>query len=204
VLAELVDIKTYRLAGHRRRAGARCRHRPRRVTGPLAAAAGSYLRPGPAARAAAAEPVLAPTPVRARAVVPVAVSVTRLPGVPSGAPRVVAPSGAPRVVAPSRATLRWRRAVAVGMLAVVIGASWIGIRAALGGTGGGPLAATGAPGGVKAAAVRVWIVRPGDTLWSIAEAVDPNGDVRPLVDRLAGEARGTAIYPGETIAIPGR
>src|SRR5580700_11214689 len=54
VLAELVDIKTYRLAGHRRRAGARCRHRPRRVTGPLAAAAGSYLRPVPAARAAAA------------------------------------------------------------------------------------------------------------------------------------------------------
>ena len=31
---------------------------------------------------------------------------------------------------------------------------------------------------------------PGDTLWSIAEAVDPAGDVRPLVDRLATEAGG--------------
>jgi nucleoid-associated protein YgaU len=188
VLAELVDIKTYRLAGHRRAAGFRCRHRPRRVTNPLPDAAGSCRRPGPVARTAAPALVVAPTPA------PVPVSVIRSPVVPARGPGV----------APSRATLRRRRAAAVGVLAVVIVVSSIGIRAALGSIGGGPLAATDAPGGVKASAVRVWIVRPGDTLWSIAEAVDPNGDVRPLVDRLAGEARGTAIYPGETIAIPGR
>ncbi len=86
----------------------------------------------------------------------------------------------------------------------VIACSVIAFRTALGRTGGGPLATTGAPGGSHAAAVRVWVVRPGDTLWSIAEAVDPRGDVRPLVDRLASEAGSTAIYPGESIAIPGR
>jgi hypothetical protein len=94
--------------------------------------------------------------------------------------------------------------LAVGGLAVLIVCSGIGIRTALGRIGGGPLATTGAPGGGHVAAVRVWIVRPGDTLWSIAEAVDPNGDVRPLVDRLASEAGSSAIYPGESIAIPGR
>jgi hypothetical protein len=107
-----------------------------------------------------------------------------------------------------RATRRLRQAVALGVLAMVVAVvvvcSSLAIRTALGRIGGGPLATTGAPGGSQAVAVRVWIVRPGDTLWSIAEAIDPNGDVRPLVDRLAGEARGSAIYPGESIAIPGR
>lgn len=78
------------------------------------------------------------------------------------------------------------------------------MRAALGRIGGGPLATTGAPGGALPAASRVWVVRPGDTLWSIAEAVDPAGDVRPFVDRLDTEVGGSSIYPGETIAIPSR
>jgi hypothetical protein len=98
--------------------------------------------------------------------------------------------------------------VALGALAIVVAmvvlCSWLTIRTAPGRIGGGPLATTGAPGGSQAVAVRVWIVRPGDTLWSIAEAIDPNGDVRPLVDRLASEAHGSAIYPGENIAIPDR
>jgi LysM repeat protein len=81
---------------------------------------------------------------------------------------------------------------------------WMATRTAPGRIGGGPLATTAAPGGGNPAAVQVWTVRPGDTLWSIAEAVDPNGDVRPLVDSLAAEVGSTAIYPGEAIAIPGR
>jgi hypothetical protein len=100
--------------------------------------------------------------------------------------------------------LRLRRAVVVGLLAIVILSTWIATGAALGRIGGGPLATTGAPGGVRPAATRVWVVRPGDSLWSIAEAIDPNGDVRPLVDRLAAEVGGTEIYPGETVALPDR
>jgi hypothetical protein len=92
---------------------------------------------------------------------------------------------------------------AVGLLAAVMLGCWFGLQAALGSIGGGPLAITGAPGGLQVAAARIWIVRPGDTLWSIAEAVDPRGDVRPLVDRMAAAAGSTVLYPGEAIAIPG-
>jgi LysM repeat protein len=55
---------------------------------------------------------------------------------------------------------------------------------------------------MKPAAASQWVVRPGDTLWSIATAVDPHGDVRPLVDRLDAQLHGTALYPGEVISIP--
>jgi hypothetical protein len=98
--------------------------------------------------------------------------------------------------------LRRRRLVAVGLFIAVLLTAWLGLQAALGRIGGGPLATTGAPGGLRAAATRMWIVRPGDTLWSIAEAVDPRGDVRPLVDRLAAALGATALYPGEVVAIP--
>jgi hypothetical protein len=82
--------------------------------------------------------------------------------------------------------------------------AWFGLQAALGRIGGSPLAAAGAPGGPEPAAARIWTVRPGDTLWSIAEAVDHRGDVRPLVDRLAAELGGSLLYPGESVAIPTR
>jgi hypothetical protein len=92
--------------------------------------------------------------------------------------------------------------VALGLVVVVVLLTWIGLQAALGRIGGGPLATTGAPGGLQAAGARVWIVHPGDTLWSIAQAIEPHGDVRPLVDRLAAEVHGSDLYPGQTIAIP--
>jgi hypothetical protein len=103
---------------------------------------------------------------------------------------------------PNRAALRRRRTVALGLLVGLCVGALIGLQATLGSIGGGPLATTGAPGALQPAASRVWIVHPGDTLWSIAKAVDPAGDVRPLVDRLAAEAGTTVLYPGEPIAIP--
>jgi hypothetical protein len=87
------------------------------------------------------------------------------------------------------------------MVTLVVGC-WLGLQAALGRIGGGPLATTGAPGGPGPAAGRVWIVRPGDTLWSIAEAAEPGSDVRPLVDRLAALIGSTELYPGESISLP--
>ena len=123
---------------------------------------------------------------------------------PLGAPETGCrdPRGAPKLCQPSRAVLRRRRVVALGALVLLLMGLWFGLQAALGRIGGSPLAIADAPGGLQPAASRTWIVRPGDTLWSIAEAVDPKGDVRPLVDRLAAELGGTALYPGESIGIP--
>lgn len=52
------------------------------------------------------------------------------------------------------------------------------------------------------AAGATYVVRPGDTLWSIATRVDPTGDPRPLVARLYAETGTYAIVPGERIRIP--
>ncbi|HEY3810847.1 MAG TPA: hypothetical protein VGL49_05380, partial [Acidimicrobiales bacterium] len=58
---------------------------------------------------------------------------------------------------PSPAVLRRRRVVAIGLVVVVVLLTWIGLQAALGRIGGGPLATTGAPGGLQDAGARVWI-----------------------------------------------
>ena len=49
-----------------------------------------------------------------------------------------------------------------------------------------------------------YVVRQGDTLWSIARGVAPGEDPRPLVDAIA-EANGVdpgAIVPGQTLLVP--
>jgi nucleoid-associated protein YgaU len=51
---------------------------------------------------------------------------------------------------------------------------------------------------------RRYVVRSGDTLWSIASRVAPGRDPRPLVDDIV-EANGVdagAIVPGQTLTIP--
>jgi Tfp pilus assembly protein FimV len=48
----------------------------------------------------------------------------------------------------------------------------------------------------------IYVVRPGDSLWSIAESVDPSGDPRPLVVELQSELRSSTLQPGERIRIP--
>ena len=97
---------------------------------------------------------------------------------------------------------RRRRMAVAGLVAAILVLGWIGLQAAGGRIGSGPLAATGAPGGLRAAGAAVWVVRPGDTLWSIALAIHPGSDARPLVDRLAAELGGTVLYPGESIPLP--
>lgn len=47
------------------------------------------------------------------------------------------------------------------------------------------------------------VVRPGDTLWSIARGLRPSGDVRDLVDRLAERAGGAELVAGQRIDIAG-
>jgi hypothetical protein len=43
------------------------------------------------------------------------------------------------------------------------------------------------------------VVRPGDSLWSVADRLEPGHDPRPVVDELARERGGTALEPGETV-----
>jgi hypothetical protein len=53
-------------------------------------------------------------------------------------------------------------------------------------------------------AVGVYVVRPGDTLWAIAEGlVGPAGDPRPVVDRLASvnRVRDGVIRPGQELRL---
>jgi hypothetical protein len=89
------------------------------------------------------------------------------------------------------ATTYWRRrlAVALGAVIVVLAAGQAG--AALGSS---PLAAPGRPPSV----VR-YVVRPGDSLWTVAGHVAPHEDPRPVTDALAAARHGARLLVGETI-----
>lgn len=52
---------------------------------------------------------------------------------------------------------------------------------------------------------RTYVVRPGDTLWSIAEGLAPGGDPRPLVDAIvrANDVSPGALVPGQVLTLPG-
>jgi hypothetical protein len=91
---------------------------------------------------------------------------------------------------PSGATYRRRRvAAAVLVLASLAMAGKAG--AALGGF---PLAAP-----ERHPAEQQYVVQRGDSLWSIAERIQPEGDVRPVVDELSAARGGTQLVPGEVI-----
>lgn len=90
-----------------------------------------------------------------------------------------------------------RRRLGVGSLALtMLLAGW----AAVGAIGGGPLSAP-EPTTVLIDQ-RVHVVQPGDTLWTIARSLQPEGDVRRLVHQLATQRRGAALQVGERIALP--
>lgn len=106
-----------------------------------------------------------------------------------------------------------RRRAAV--LLVVAGIAALGVLAALlagagraaapaGSPGGGPLTAAGRPVGAspRPVAANVWVVRPGDTLWSIVVDSGVSGDPRPVVDRLEAQLGGKPLQPGERLILP--
>ena len=49
---------------------------------------------------------------------------------------------------------------------------------------------------------QIVIVKPGDTLWSIARQFQPTGDLRPLVDRIAKINNGHSIIAGQALLLP--
>jgi hypothetical protein len=88
-----------------------------------------------------------------------------------------------------RRTLLVLMALLLGVLALPLGGA--------GGTSHAPgsaLAGTGHPA--------AYVVRPGDTLWTIAERFDPTGDPRPLVARMEAQLGTDTVVPGEEVRLP--
>jgi LysM repeat protein len=87
------------------------------------------------------------------------------------------------------------------LLAVVLamaGALAVG-RGALAGLAPAPPAAHAAPAPAGSATL---VVRPGDTMWSIARRIQPTGDVRALVDRLIAANGSASIQAGDRVVVP--
>ena len=61
-----------------------------------------------------------------------------------------------------------------------------------------------AAGGHRSPETRTYVVRQGDTLWSIAARVaGPAADPRPIVDELQQINHGdSVVFPGETLRLP--
>jgi Tfp pilus assembly protein FimV len=113
------------------------------------------------------------------------------------------PQAAPARHRPRAATYWCRRAAAVGVAGAVLRAVWV----ALGALGGGPLPVPARPGQSTAAGATwgaVYVVQPGDTVWSIARRLQPSGDPRPLVDRLVAAHSGATLHVGERLPLPAR
>ena len=91
-------------------------------------------------------------------------------------------------------------------LAGLAGAALAAVSIGLGALGGSPLPAPepSRPLVLRAgAAPAVHVVAPGDTFWSMARRLQPEGDLRPLVDRLVAQHGGAALQPGERLRLPG-
>lgn len=120
----------------------------------------------------------------------------RRPTMPPRRPAVAA--GRSRAVT-SRA-IYWRRRIVVASMVVALVLVMAQAGAALGGS---PLASPERrPAASHASAStgsRSTVVRPGDSLWTVASRLAPGSDPRPVVDALAGARHGTVLVPGETI-----
>lgn len=73
-----------------------------------------------------------------------------------------------------------------------------------GGLGGDPLPVSEPTAQLRARPVArtVVVAQSGDTLWRIARRLQPDGDIRPLVDRLAATRGRHPLQVGERIALP--
>ena len=136
--------------------------------------------------------------------------------IPAGATRRVALGpDAPVRVAPTVRTLRRRRlmvllaAVTTAVLLVLAAsraaATFRDVPASVPERRPVPALDAAATGSAATAARRAasgYVVQPGDTLWSIARRLQPEGDVRPLVDQLVDLNGGTDLAVGQRLPIP--
>ncbi len=80
---------------------------------------------------------------------------------------------------------------------------WSGVRAATG-QGGVSQSAAANPGqsAISAPDAGVVVVRPGESLWSIAERIAPGQDPRPVVAALREVNGGDVVAQGQQIVVP--
>ena len=110
--------------------------------------------------------------------------------------RVVGPPGQPRRRHPA-ATYRRRRLV-VGLvvgLAAVAAVRVLTSGEADGAVGGGDVAVEDT--------VRLHVVQPGDTYWSIASSLGTDSDIRGTVDELSAANGGRSLQVGDRLSLPG-
>jgi LysM domain-containing protein len=91
-----------------------------------------------------------------------------------------------------RTRVRRRRAALVAAVAIA------------GGLWAGPLTHRGGEAGMRPIAAHRYVVREGDTMWSIASRLQPVGDPRPLADAIEsanGVDPGT-LRPGQSLVVP--
>jgi Tfp pilus assembly protein FimV len=92
---------------------------------------------------------------------------------------------------------------ALAALVLALALSFAVGRGALGALVPEPSAAAPAAAGASAAGAATVEVQAGDTLWSIAQRLQPTGDVRPLVDQLIALNGDAPLQPGSSIVVPG-
>ncbi len=97
----------------------------------------------------------------------------------------------------TRATYLRRRLLAVVVvLGILVAVGKVGAT-----FGGSPLVTPERPPASQSA--DGYVVQPGDSLWSIAQALVPGADPRPVVDELARERDNAPLRPGEVIRLRG-
>lgn len=97
-----------------------------------------------------------------------------------------------RIDAMSRTRVR-RRRLTLALSLTLVAAAWAGPAVGALGSGEDPVRI----------ARSSYVVREGDTLWSIARRLAPDGDPRPIVDELAtaNGVDGGWIVPGQTLVV---
>ncbi len=98
----------------------------------------------------------------------------------------------------------WRRRLTC--LTLLLGAVWLMVSAVSGSPATEQPLATQTlfetAAGETLPAGQIVIVKPGDTLWSIARQLQPTGDLRPLVDRIAKINNGHSLIAGQALLLP--
>jgi nucleoid-associated protein YgaU len=108
------------------------------------------------------------------------------------------------VIPPHQAPIAyWRRRLVVGALAlVVLLLASAGLRSAAGALGIVPASGSERAPASNVSPARTYVVQPGDTVWKIARRLQPQGEVRPLVDRIVKANGGASVQIGDRLEVP--
>jgi len=131
-------------------------------------------------------------------------SLRAVAGLPQLAPVVVEPvepvlATVHRLPVPTNPVMYQRRRL---MVVAVVTALLIGLASMLSQPSAGDAGSSVANSTVASGESVTVVVAPGDTLWAIANDVNPNGNTRALVDQLVDLAGSASLQPGQTLTIP--